>query len=114
MKDMSMGTMRVAHEYPPMQRALTAAALVAGLGFGNPLETIFQAAAKIVASDVAHSLINGIILGSDVGPYQSQMLPAQIELRVTASGHRSTAPTDDIQSPASDQVARGPWVGPDP
>jgi hypothetical protein len=90
-----------------MKKMLTAAAaLVAGTGvataiFATTTETDLQPDAKVIASEVARSLITGIILGSNVGPYQSTLVPAHIESRVTASGMAS-APTADRYSVASE------------
>jgi hypothetical protein len=49
---------------------------------------------KIIASEVARGLIGGIILGVNVGPYLSSLMPAHIESRVTASGYAPSAPLD--------------------
>jgi hypothetical protein len=73
-----------------MKRALIAAALVAGIGFTAMIAT--DPDAKVVASEVAHGLVSGIILGSSVEPYQAKLVPDLIESRVTASGY-APAPT---------------------
>jgi hypothetical protein len=49
---------------------------------------------KIIASEVARGLIAGIILGANVGPYLSGLIPAHIESRVTASGYAPAPPPD--------------------
>jgi hypothetical protein len=78
-----------------MKRALIAAALVAGLVFTTiNAATDLGPDAKVVASEVAHSVIIGIILGSGVEPYQSKLVPDLIESRVMASGY-VPAPTVD-------------------
>jgi len=85
-----------------MKRALIAAALVAGIGFATMIAaTDLQPDVKIVASEVAHSVVSGIILGSSVEPYQSKLVPDLIESRVTASGY-ARAPTVDQYSVADE------------
>jgi hypothetical protein len=49
---------------------------------------------KLLASEVARGLIGGIILGVNVGPYLSGLIPAHIESRVTASGFAPPQPAD--------------------
>src|SRR5215475_12652346 len=49
---------------------------------------------KIIASEIARGLIGGIILGVNVGPYLSGLIPAHIESRVTASGYAPAPPLD--------------------
>jgi hypothetical protein len=49
---------------------------------------------KILASEMARGLIGGIILGVNVGPYLSGLIPAHIESRVTASGYAPPQPAD--------------------
>jgi hypothetical protein len=75
-----------------MKPILTAAALVAGIGFAiaHPADATSVTGLrdiKAIASEVASSLIRGIILGANVGPYPSGVVPAHIESRVTASGY---------------------------
>jgi hypothetical protein len=76
-----------------MKPILTAAALVAGIGFAiahaadATSVTGSRRDIKAIASEVASSLIRGIILGANVGPYPSGVIPAHIESRVTASGY---------------------------
>jgi hypothetical protein len=83
-----------------MKPVLTAAALVAGIGFAVAHATNSMSAAdsrrdiRIIASEVANSLIRGIILGANVGPYPSGAVPAHIESRVTASGYVPAQTTD--------------------
>jgi hypothetical protein len=83
-----------------MKRVLTAVALVAGMGFAT-IAADFQPDAKVLASELVRSFISGIILGADVGPYQSALVPAHIESRVAASGYVS-APTPDRYSIAAE------------
>jgi hypothetical protein len=82
-----------------MIRVLTVAALVAGIGFAA-IATVLQPDAKAVAPELVRSLLSGIILGANVGPYQSGLVPAHIESRVTASGVASV-PTGDRYSVAA-------------
>jgi hypothetical protein len=49
----------------------------------NPTESS-QRDIKFIASEVGRSLIDGIILGGNVGPYLSGLDPAHIKSRVTA------------------------------
>lgn len=84
-----------------MKTVLTAATLVAGIGFAIAHATDSTNAAdsqrdniKVIASKVANSLIRGIILGANVGPYPSGAVPAHIESRVTASGYAPAQTTD--------------------
>jgi hypothetical protein len=83
-----------------MKKVLIAAALVAGMDFAT-IAADFQPDAKVLASELARSFISGIILGANAGPYQSGVVPAHIELRVTASGYVS-APTTDRYSIATE------------
>src|ERR1700730_15383440 len=82
-----------------MKKVLTAAALVAGMGYAT-IAADFQPDAKVLASELVRSFISGIILGADVGPYQSALVRAHIESRVAASGYVS-APTPDRYSTAA-------------
>lgn len=83
-----------------MKPALTTAALVAGIGFAtahttdSTNATDLQRDIKVIAFEVANSLIRGIILGANVGPYPSGAVPAHIESRVTASGYGPAQTTD--------------------
>jgi hypothetical protein len=81
----------------PMNSALTAA-LVAGIVFTTTSTTESPRHIKVIASEMASSLIGGIILGANVGPYLSSLLPAHIESRVAASGYSPAQNAD----PASD------------
>ena len=66
------------------------AALVAGVSFTTTSGTDTRA----IVTELARSLIGGIILGANVGPYLSVLTPAHIESRVTVSGYvpaRTTA-----------------------
>jgi hypothetical protein len=83
-----------------MKPALTAA-LVAGLGFSTTSTAESPRDIKVIASEVARSLISGIVLGANVGPYLSGLLPAHIESRVTASGY-APAPTTNPPSNADE------------
>ena len=65
-----------------MKPALTAA-LVAGVSFATTSGTDTRA----IMEELARSLVRGIILGVNVGPYPSGLTPAQVESRVTISGH---------------------------
>jgi hypothetical protein len=82
-----------------MKPVLTAAALVAGIGFAttHPTESSWRDI-KVIASEVADSLISGIILGANVGPYLSGLVPAHIESRVTASGYAPAQVTDSYSA----------------
>ena len=83
-----------------MKPILTAAALVAGVGLAiahasdSTNVTNSWRDIKVIASEVASSLVRGIILGANVGPYPSGLVPAHIESRVTASGYASPPSTD--------------------
>ena len=83
-------------EYLPMKPALTAA-LVAGIGFTTPSTTESPRNIMVIASEMASSLIGGIILGANVGPYLSGLLPAHIASRVAASGY---APARNADPPS--------------
>jgi hypothetical protein len=83
-----------------MKKVLTAAALVAGTGFAM-IAADFQPDAKVLTSELVRSVISGIILGANAGPYQSGLVRAHIESRVTASGYVS-APTTDRYSIAAE------------
>jgi hypothetical protein len=78
-----------------MKPAFLVAALVAAIGAAttrtpeSPWPEI-----KVVASEVARSLISGIILGANVGPYLSGLVPAHIESRMTASGYAPAQAAD--------------------
>jgi hypothetical protein len=88
-----------------MKPTWTAAAVAAGIGFAIAGFAIAHAAdstnttdvrrdIKAIASEVASSLFRGIILGANVGPYPSGLIPANIESRVTASGYTPAQITD--------------------
>jgi hypothetical protein len=83
-----------------MKPILTVAALVAGIGFtiahatDSTSATGFRRDFTVIASEVASSLIRGIILGANVGLYPSGLVPAHIESRVTASGYSQVQSTD--------------------
>jgi hypothetical protein len=83
-----------------MKSILTAAALVAAVGFAiehaadSTNTTDSRRDIKVVASQVASSLIRGIILGANIGPYPSGLIPAQVESRVAASGYAPASSTD--------------------
>ena len=76
-----------------MKQILIAAALVAGIGC-TAIAIDFRTDAKPVGSELARALISGIILGANIGPYQS---PAHIESRVAASGYASAPNTIEIE-----------------
>jgi hypothetical protein len=79
-----------------MKQILTAAALVACIVVATTHATEgSRRDIKIIASELARGLIGGIILGVNVGPYLSGLIPAHIEARVTASGY---APVQDLDS----------------
>jgi len=86
-----------------MKSKLTVAAIVAATGFAiahaadSTNATDSQRDIKAIASKVASSLIRGIILGVNVGPYPSGLVRAHIESRVTASGY-APAPSTDSNS----------------
>ena len=73
-----------------MKQMLMAAALVAGIGFATAIETGFRPGAGIIASEVARSLVSGIILGANV--WQSVPVPADVELRVMAGAYPLASP----------------------
>jgi hypothetical protein len=83
-----------------MKLALTAAALVAAIGFAiahaadSTNATDSRPYIVAIASEVATSFIKGIILGANVGPYPSGLVPAHIESRVTASGYAPAQSSD--------------------
>ena len=96
-----------------MKPVLTAATLVAAVGFlvaAIGFATTHAADStnaadsrpdiKVIASELANSLIVGIILGANVGPHPSVgpypygLTPAQIEWRVMASGYAPAQQTD--------------------
>jgi hypothetical protein len=52
----------------------------------NPTESS-QLDIKFVASEIGRSLIDGIILGGNVGPYLSGLNPARIKSQLTASDY---------------------------
>jgi hypothetical protein len=62
----------------------------AGMGFSptNPTESS-RRDINSVAAELGHSLIDGIILGGNVGPYLSGLGPAHIKSRVAASAYAS-------------------------
>jgi hypothetical protein len=76
-----------------MKPALTAA-LVAGIGFTTTSTAESPRDIKVIVSEVSRNLIGGIVLGANVGPYLSGLLPAHIESRVTASGYAPASITD--------------------
>jgi hypothetical protein len=84
-----------------MKPTLIVAALVAAIGFAvaqatdSTNTTAPRRDVKVIASEVASSLIRGIILGANVGPYPSGLVTAHVESRVTASGY---APAQTIDS----------------
>jgi hypothetical protein len=79
-----------------MKQILTAAALVACIAVATTHATEgSRRDIKTIASELARGLIGGIILGVNVGPYLSGLIPAHIESRVTASGY---APVQDLDS----------------
>jgi hypothetical protein len=53
---------------------------------------------RTIASEVANGLIAGIILGANVGPYLSGLIPAHIESRMTASGYAPAPPPDSYSA----------------
>jgi hypothetical protein len=83
-----------------MKPIVTAAALVAAVGFAiahaadSTNATGSRRDIKVIASEVAGSLIRGIILGVNVGAYPSGLIPTHIESRVTASGYAPARNTD--------------------
>jgi hypothetical protein len=83
---------------------LIAAALAAGAAVATTHATEgSRPDIKVIASEVARGLIGGIILGANVGPYLSGLIPAHIESRVTASGYAPAQPPDSY-SPTSDAI----------
>jgi hypothetical protein len=78
-----------------MKPVLIAATLVAGIAVATTHATEgSRRDLKIIASELGHGLIGGIILGVNVGPYLSGLIPAHIESRVTASGYAPVQPLD--------------------
>jgi hypothetical protein len=78
-----------------MKAILVAAALAAGVAVAATHATEgSRRDIKIIASEVVRGLIGGIILGANVGPYLSGLIPAHIESRVTASGYTSEQPSE--------------------
>jgi hypothetical protein len=83
-----------------MKPVLTAAALVAGIGFAVAHATDSTNATrprcdiKVIASELASSVVRGIILGANLGPYPSGLVPTHIESRVTASGYAPAESND--------------------
>ena len=76
-----------------MKRISIAAALVAGVAVAATWATEgSRRDISIIASEVARGLIAGIILGANVGPYLSGLIPAHIESRMTASGYAPPPP----------------------
>jgi hypothetical protein len=83
-----------------MKSILTAAAIVAAIGVAiahaadstNPTDS--RRDIKVVVSEMANSLIRGIILGANVGPYPSGLVPAHIKSRMMASGYSSASSAD--------------------
>ena len=75
-------------EVPPTDNACPAwrnrMKVLTGIGFATAIETDFRPDASVV-SEVAGSLISGIILGSNV--WQSVPVAADVESRMMASGH---------------------------
>jgi len=69
-----------------MRQVFIAAAFVAGVCFTTTIATDFRPDANVLASEVAHSVVSGIILGSSVEPYQSKLVPDLIEWRIAANG----------------------------
>lgn len=85
-----------------MKPVLLAVAFVAATGVATRHATEGSwRGIEVTASEVARSLVSGIILGANVGPYLSGLVPAHIESRVTASGY---APAQTIDSyPVADE-----------
>jgi hypothetical protein len=83
-----------------MKPVLSAAALVAAIGFAiahaadSTNATDSRRDLKVIASEVASSVIKGIILGANVGPYPSGVVPAHIASRVMASGYAPAQSSD--------------------
>jgi hypothetical protein len=78
-----------------MKPILIAAALVACVAVATTYATEgSRRDISIIASELARGLIAGIILGANVGPYLSGLIPAHIESRVTASGYAPVPPPD--------------------
>jgi hypothetical protein len=83
-----------------MKPVLTVAALGAGIGFAiahapdATSATDFRHDIQVIASEVASSLIRGIILGVNIGAYPSGLIPAHIQSRLTASEYAPAQSTD--------------------
>jgi hypothetical protein len=76
-----------------------AAALVACVAVATTYATVGSPRdIRTTASEVAHGLIAGIILGANVGPYLSGLIPAHIESRMTASGYAPAPPPDSYSA----------------
>jgi hypothetical protein len=70
----------------PMRQVWTAvAAFVAGACFTTTIATDFRPEAKALASELAHGVLSGIILGSGVEPHQSNLAPHLANWRVAAN-----------------------------
>ena len=83
-----------------MQKVLmVVAAFVAGFGFATTLDTDIQATTRVVMSEVASSVVSGIILGSNVWAHPPGGVPADVESRVRASGY-APAPSDQYSAVA--------------
>jgi hypothetical protein len=68
-----------------MQKALTVITTVAVIGAVAALGTDFWRDGKF-ASGLARGFISGVILKSNVWPHQPSLSPADVKLRVLASG----------------------------
>lgn len=83
-----------------MKPILIVAALAAAMGLptahaaDSTNATDSQRDIQVIVSEVASSLIRGIILGVNVGTYPSGVVPAHIASRVMASGYAPAQTTD--------------------
>ncbi len=85
-----------------MKPVFLAVALVAALGVATTRATESSwLDIKVIASEVARGLVSGIILGVNVEPYLSGLVPAHIESRVTHSGY-APAQAADLYSVADE------------
>jgi hypothetical protein len=77
-----------ASAYTPTKQPAAGQNWQTSMGFSptNPTESS-RRDSKFIASEVGRSLIDGIILGGNVGPYLSGLHPAHIKSRITAGDY---------------------------
>jgi hypothetical protein len=74
----------------PVQKALTVITTVVVIGAPAALGTGLWRDGKFAAG-LARGVITGVILGSNVWPHQPGLSPADVKLRILASGYETTA-----------------------